>query len=236
MTKTDSLLPYQSTDEWVDTKERYVVFFDIMGFKDKVARHTHQSILNELTQLSDRIVQILNDLDDPFILLKTQFSDSIVLFSKNDSFECFEAISKTAIEIMKSAIKLKIPIKGAISHGKMTVDDSKQLYFGQALIDAFLLEEDVCYYGVVAHHTVEKVIKNMPKENPLSHLFHDIKAPLKNGDISHYELTWTFNNQLQLDGEVKQWLTNIRENVSDSPRRYIDNTFRVIDLIGKKDK
>ena len=121
-----------------------------------------------------------------------------------------------------------IPLKGAIAAGRMTCNQIKQLYFGQALIDAYLLEENVKYYGVLVHHSAEKYLKN----NNFSE-FRDIKAPLKSGEISHYELRWydtviSPNNEEQK--RVQDCLANLRLTVSDEPRKYIDNTQKVIAL------
>ena len=119
-----------------------------------------------------------------------------------------------------------IPLKGAIAAGRMTCNQIKQLYFGQALIDAFLLEENVKYYGVLVHHSAEKYLQlnDFPE-------FRDVKAPLKGGEISHYELNW-YNTAIK-PGEdnpktVDDCLKNLRLTVSDEPRKYIDNTQKVM--------
>ena len=128
---------------------------------------------------------------------------------------------------MQAAIKQKIPIKGAIAQGEITCDIPKQLFFGQALIDAYLLEENIHYYGILVHHSAE--ISVIKLENKF---FQDIKAPLKSGKIFHYELSWYINDptkdrKKQLD-EIVAALKNIRQTVSDAPRKYIDNTIDII--------
>ena len=120
-----------------------------------------------------------------------------------------------------------IPLKGAIARGMITCDSSKQLFFGQALIDAYLLEESIQYYGLLAHHTVEEYAIELS-----SKLYRNVSAPLKSGAVGHYELMWYSNGQQSLE-DIKEWLTNIRHTVSDSPRKYIDNTLNVINEYGK---
>ncbi|MDE5906520.1 MAG: hypothetical protein K2G66_02670, partial [Alistipes sp.] len=95
-----------------------------------------------------------------------QFSDSIVLFSNNTTQKSLQTIAEVTRGIMQCAIKQQIPIKGAIAQGKITCDTSKQLFFGQALIDAYLLEENIYYYGILAHHSIESTIIKL--KSPIS--------------------------------------------------------------------
>lgn len=233
------------------TKKRFVVFLDIMGFKERVARNTQKSLYKELTEFNRDITDIVNSTknvkrskavkqnvidqsvvsllkseeDDNDILL-SQFSDSIVLFSNNNTKSSLEIISNVAKRIMLSAIKREkpIPLKGALAEGDMTCDMDKQLFFGQALIDAYLLEENVQYYGIVVHHSAEKSVK---KSN--SNIFKNSLVPLKSGKINHYELVWYDESST----DIKSGLDRIRLNVSDSPRKYVDNTN---DIIGSYNK
>lgn len=209
------------------TTERFVVFLDIMGFKDRVARTEHNILLSQLTHFNKDITSYIGKFPNTEIQL-AQFSDSIVLFSKNITQDSLNTIGEVTRGIMQIAIKQQIPIKGAIAQGKITCDIPKQLFFGQALIDAYLLEENIHYYGILVHHTAEKSVINLGEKN----IFKDIKAPLKSGRIFHYELSWYVNNNCQnraqqLDNIINA-LKNIRQTVSDAPRKYIDNTLDVI--------
>lgn len=229
----------------IKTKPRFVIFLDIMGFKDRVARSTPETLYSELTDFNKDITNIINsskniktrkrakkeDSSSEVTLIKsdeelneiilTQFSDSIVIFSSDNSQENLLAISEVATQIMKVAINRPkpIPLKGALAEGVITCDTTKQLFFGQALIDAYLLEENVQYYGIVVHHTAEKSVKDSNSD-----LFKNVSVPLKSGNISHYELVW-YNDSLD---EIKSGLDRIRLSVSDYPRKYIDNTNKVL--------
>ena len=233
------------------TKKRFVVFLDIMGFKERVARNTQGSLYKELTDFNKDITTIINShknlkvaqpfkqTDNSDIALKSeeeedeillaQFSDSIVIFTNGNTKENLLTVSNVAKQIMMSAIKREnpIPLKGALAEGDITCDMVKQLFFGQALIDAYLLEENIQYYGIVVHHSAEQSVKNYATE-----IFKNNLVPLKSGKINHYELVW-------YDGceDVKLGLERIRLSVSDSPRKYVDNTNNIIDeFIKQKDK
>lgn len=209
------------------TRNRFVAFLDIMGFKDRVARNDHDEILKELEIFQSNISQYVSYHSEANVQLAL-FSDSILIYSQDDSSDSLHALADITSHIMMYAIQQEkpIPLKGAIAAGRMTCNQIKQLYFGQALIDAFLLEENVKYYGVLVHHSAEKYLQlnDFPE-------FRDVKAPLKGGEISHYELNW-YNTAIKPGEEnpktVDDCLKNLRLTVSDEPRKYIDNTQKVM--------
>ena len=153
---------------WNPKCERFVAFLDLLGFKDKVMRSTHEEIYAELHKIStvrqylegttnnDSIQKALNDVD----IYIVSFSDSIVLFSKNDDIDNFKFFSIALLGLFSEAIKNKIAIKGAVAHGLVSLNKSEQIYFGQPIIDAFLLEEDVNFIGVLCHNSIDKYLKS----------------------------------------------------------------------------
>lgn len=209
------------------TKERFVAFLDIMGFKDRVAHNNHRDILNELEIFQSNISQYVSYHRNANVQL-AMFSDSILIYSQDDGKESLHALADITSHVMMYAIQQEkpIPLKGAIAAGKMTCNQTKQLYFGQALIDAYLLEENVKYYGVLVHHSAEKYLQETDYPE-----FRDIKAPLKGGEISHYELAWygtSIKPNERNPKTVEECLRNLRLTVSDEPRKYVDNTQKIM--------
>ena len=211
------------------TKERFVAFLDIMGFKDRVARNDHNDVLKELEVFQSNISQYVSYHREANIQIAL-FSDSILIYSQNNSKDSLHALADITSHIMMYAIQQEkpIPLKGAIAAGRMTCNQTKQLYFGQALIDAYLLEENVKYYGVLVHHSAESYLQlaEFPE-------FRDVKAPLKSGEISHYELRWydtALKTGVANPKTVGECLNNLRLTVSDEPRKYIDNTQKIMDI------
>lgn len=220
-----------------NTADRFVAFLDIMGFKERVARTEHSQLLTQLTNFNRAITGYIGKYQATEIQL-AQFSDSIVLFSNDTTLNSLETLADVTRGIMQTAIKQQIPIKGAIAQGQITCDIPKQLFFGQALIDAYLLEENIHYYGILVHHTAENSVTKLNNENN-NNIFKDIKAPLKSGKISHYELSWYIDDDSQKNieekiNEMENALKAIRQTVSDAPRKYIDNTLDVINEYYKK--
>lgn len=207
-------------------EERLVAFLDIMGFKDMVARH-FSTIEDKLTDLSKFISDTIREEEGYQYLI---FSDSIIIYVSADKENVFQELLERISKIVEKSISLGLPIKGAVAKGECTVCmDAKPFFFGQPIIDAYTLEESVVLYGVVLHNTVEELAE---KELAKSKLVFDYKVPLKGGTSKHYILSWFAAN---MDENVTN-LNTIRKTVSDSPRRYIDNTMDSIDFYNALDK
>ena len=219
-----------------------MLYADIMGFKERVMRTKHADLKKELKKLREK----LDDWFKPFVekvetFKVSFFSDSIIIVDENTRGG-FNRISKAAAGLMQISLKHKFPINGVIAKGEFTYEEVKQLFFGRAIVDAYLLQLDVHYYGIVAHHTVEEDIKapsnglenkgEIKKKNPyvLS------PVPLKSGKTSHYHLAYNLISTKRAIGkEVKatnkkiiSWLEEISGTVSGIPRIYVDNTLQVL--------
>lgn len=221
---------------WNVTDNRFVVFLDIMGFKDMVMRNSHETIYNKMYELSEvyNLMPSLIENIDSFVdsnLHVTTFSDSIVIFSKNDSHQNLAKILSATKVILQYSLLKNIPLKGALAHGLTSVNKSKNIYFGQSIIDAYLLQEEVQYYGVVLHNTVEKIISIHKSKILLPPIF-ETKTFLKTGQITHLNIEWfeflskypQDNDDLTDDQVFKRIITNLKQLTSGYPRKYIDNT------------
>lgn len=209
-----------------ETSEKFVVFLDIMGFKDRVMRTKHEKLKEELKQLSNSIVEVLESKNEGITCI--QFSDSIILFTVNNTPDQLESLVSVSCLIMQRAIELGFAMKGAMAKGEITCDKAKNVYFGQAQIDAYLLEENVWYYGIVVHHSAQSDVEKINK-NYISTL----ELPMKTGRIKHCELSW-YAYSSDKANDIKERISNIRYTVSDAPRRYIDNTEVVMKAFEEK--
>lgn len=221
--------------EWPSTCKRFVAFLDIMGFRDMVFRNTHEDVLGTLEQFRIAIRKIRKDARerlkgkpsgwDTFgntIIWPVFFSDSVLLFSSDDSLGSVEHILWGVYLVISRALLKGIPIKGAIAYGEQTADFKKSLYFGRPLIDAWELQNEIVLYGAVLHHTMEKfLIENDLLEEVNSSVL-KYPTPLKQGIINHYLVNLL--QYIPTDSKLKNSLPNLYCNVSGSARRYVDNT------------
>ena len=216
-------------NKWETTAERFVLFFDILGFKDMVQRNDHDFVLGKLNLLKNTI----HDLDGLHTLEESKrlkisekqsqsvtFSDSIIIFSKSNTVEDAYKIFSDAYIILLYALENDIPIKGALSYGKITVNFEKSLFFGQPIIDAYLLHENFQMLTVVLDHNFEKQYSLVKKDNIPTHFLVDYKVNLKTAKVTHK----VFRPVAPRLAKAIESLKNHYLSVSGYPRIYIDNT------------
>lgn len=244
VTEAQAPRPTKVNKKNTNNDEKYVLYADIMGFKERVMRTKHADLKKELKKLRQELYDWLNSyLEDVKTFKVSFFSDSILIVDEISHLG-FERISSAAAKLMTVSLEHKFPIKGAIAKGAFTYEEEEQLFFGEAIIDAFLLEEQVHYYGIVAHHTMEEDIKSFSngiQEPDLSLRFFVSPyvlspIPLKNGKITHYHLAYNLTNcEIFPDIVIEKytekhisWLEEIYGTVSGTPRIYVDNTLQVL--------
>lgn len=231
--------------KWKNTDKRFVAFLDILGFKDLVMRKSHDEIYEILNKISktkkvlekapshEKVIAKFGDAEISIV----NFSDSIVIFSKNDDPGNFEYFLYAVRWLFSSSIKNGIPIKGGIAYGEISINKSEQIYFGQAIIDAYLIEEDVNYFGVTVHNSFDQFINqnidNLDMKTIENILFEE-KTPLKCGNITHRNVNWFRLIEHKNIEDIKKVINSFKLNASGSPRKYIDNTLDILEKV--KDK
>jgi hypothetical protein len=232
---------------WNPTCKRFVAFLDIMGFRDRVFRGSHEDVKKMLEyfykiverfggyvkenieEKSDKLIIKINISQEPFIFPVT-FSDSLLLISSDDSDISIFKMFTTVACILNEAIMIGIPIKGALAHGEMTADLGKSLYIGKPLIDAYELQDELKLYGVVLHHTMERrlfELEIMKKWEDYYIFKYDV--PLKNGNISHYLVNCHLYEEQR--EALRKCVAAFYNEVSGTPRIYVDNTMKYVNWL-----
>ena len=215
-----------------ENNDNFVLYLDIMGFKERVNKVDIEKLKNQLMLFKTKNIKL-----KPLLIGKSetlihmaQFSDSIVLVSRNTTIDDLNRISKAATILMQTGLQTGFALRGAISKGKMVFDYENQLFFGKALVDAYLLEEELCYYGVVFHESMEESISDALTKKAMP--IEDVLIPLKKGKSKHYHIAWhKLKTNLQpgdISSDALIWLKEIRKTVSGNPRIYLDNTEDII--------
>jgi hypothetical protein len=244
VTEAQAPRPSKVNKKKTSNNEKYVLYADIMGFKERVMRTKHADLKKELKELRKELYDWLRlYLENVETFKVSFFSDSILIVDENTEFG-FECISRAAESLMIISLRHKFPIKGAIAKGEFTYEKEEQLFFGRAIIDAFLLQEEVHYYGIVAHHTMEEDIKKYSNGIEIAGFERRVivspyilsPIPLKNGRITHYHLAYNLlrriveaKNTTKTNEVFISWLERISGTVSGTPRIYVDNTLRVLE-------
>jgi len=206
---------------WEIHDNRFVVFLDIMGFKDLISKNPPHNVydimlkLNHLRKPIDEFYsfEFIKNLNlSPNLGLKNvMFSDSILISSINDSIDAAMNLLLFCNTFMAHCMKYTIP-----------------------LIDAYQLEEDLKLYGIVLHHSFESKIFSFNKDHPfyndIDHFIIKYKTPLQNKNINHYNLNWIDRaiSEYSLEenevSSLEEWSNKFYKTVSNQPRMYVDNT------------
>ncbi|CAJ1001050.1 hypothetical protein [Brevibacillus aydinogluensis] len=144
-------------------KQRYVAFMDVLGFRTIVSvkgeefvgqqlsslfNHALVAALNnETTTVEDRLVnpQIKSNIE--FVL----FSDSVLLYTPDDSPEYLEEMIYILNRFMTRTIFHGFPLRGGLVKGNLYVDPPN--FVGQAQIKAYDLEQVQEWSGIIVHES-----------------------------------------------------------------------------------
>lgn len=222
-------------NNWEITTNRFVGFIDIMGFKDMVARSSHEEIyemmkkINDFQKLNTSVKWGQNE-NSPHLVKTTTYSDSIMVYSLDGSIESLNSFICTISALIHDLFAEGIPFKGAIAYGMMTIDIERSIFFGQPLIDSYLLQEEMKFYGIIVHGTAQRVIEDSNKTS-----FHiPYLCPLKNGSSVHLTIApmfWIVKGYDEENEKLADSLRKMRYNTSGSIRKYIDLTEEYLDII-----
>lgn len=224
-----------SYSPWSTEGERLLLYADVMGFKSRVSTKSHR-------QLKDEILDFRSAWDAKTSCLKlgdylkfVQFSDSMLLVVQGIDSKMFNLLTQAAVCLMQTAMEKGFPIKGAIAQGLFSLDNEKQLYFGQPLVDASLLHDQLKFYGIAVHNSAEKTIK---ANSDILRPYTKTQIYIEKGKVSHYHLCWnTLNSGYKYEDitdKCNKWLDTIEESVSGEPRMYVDRTREILKNDAKK--
>ena len=146
---------------WNVVKKRFVAFMDIAGFK----------ATNQFEYYSFNLVQALKEIskeeqnnyvdDVNEYLYIVSVSDSVVVFSKDDSIESFCCFCHAVGRIFNKCVLLGRFMTVAMSSGMTYVDKEKMIFGGVAYDEAYQLQEQMDYYGILgAPSIIDFFIKN----------------------------------------------------------------------------
>jgi hypothetical protein len=213
------------------TCERFVGFIDIMGFKEMVARTApealHETMLNIYKRLREMERIRWEDDYEKKLVISIAFSDSIMIFSKDDTAPSYDSILCSMAAVSHELFVSSVPHKGAMAHGILTLDTVNSIFFGQPLIDAYLLQEQLLFYGIVLDGSIEKM-HNQYKD-VVEGIIHEHICPFKSGVSRHLTVQPLFINaeEDELKQEEERFFKGVgtlRYRTSGGLRKYIDAT------------
>ena len=203
-----------------------------MTTKEKPKKSTSTT---KWTKTTKRYVCYIDWFDKPNLVETTTYSDSIVIYSANDDRNSLDAIICTIAGLTQDLLSEGIPFKGALSAGLMTYDKENSIYFGQPLIDSYLLQEELHYYGIIVHGSAQEKIE----EYEYMSFMHEYNCPLKKGKSKHLTiapiyLSLPIKRFEKHDTKLINSVNSMKFTTSGHLRIYVDSTIDYIKTIKSK--
>jgi hypothetical protein len=155
---------------YVGDGKRFVAFFDILGFGSWVESDGSKEVFNYVRGFLNLMIRsslpgsvVHPDMTVDLIesnIGYINFSDSIVFYSQDDSYDCLKTMLKVCGEFMNIVIcGPSRMIRGALAHGDFYADPESSAYVGKGLIDAYHLEEQQEWLAFSFHRSVEVLVE-----------------------------------------------------------------------------
>ena len=213
-------------------EKRAVAYFDILGFKAKIAN----TPLEKLSSDYEKIITYTNGeyfVENGMIINKDVchryiFSDSIFLFAFDDTEASFIDFLAYSWRMMQLFIVSGFPLRGAITYGEIYANTEKNIFLGKAISDCVLLENKQNWIGAIVSDSVIEHYQNAFKKDSvesriLNYLVPKYDVPFKDGTAQNcYVLNWR-QNMISEYG-IKSIFKN--EPYDESAQLKIDNALR----------
>jgi hypothetical protein len=228
-------------DIFSDTStERFLAYFDIMGFKDLIYRNDHSFVEKKMNQMSNIIETIeasesgITDVKEAkgyklefrhkSVVLPVVFSDSIIFISESNSDENAIRIIDISALFLKMMFRISLPVKGVLSYGTFCANFKNSTFFGLPLVDAHSLTEEVHFYGAVLHNTFDKYLYENNLNSAVDRIVCSKQIPMKSGSIHH---SYLHLPSIIHDSEsitLNDLIDNFYRSTCGEIRKYVDNT------------
>lgn len=221
--------------------KRAIAFFDILGFKEKVATLTIDELADSYSKLISNTENYMLDESTSKIVRKETckrfiFSDSIFLIANEDTEQGFVDLFTYAWRMMQIAFAMKFPLRGAITYGDVYVEQSKGIFIGESIVKAAIWESKQDWMGaVVDKSAIERYHAVFEGDDILSAILKTLMpiypVPLK-GNVADEQNVINWRTNIISEHGIKALFQN-KEN-DKSVERKIENTLLFAKAIRKQ--
>ena len=159
-------------------RECWLAYLDLLGSSNLIESGKWEKVFYIY---AESLKHFQRDGFDAHLVSKNSFSDSFVLYTSDATNISYRAIDSFVRYFIISLINREIPIRGAMSFGQLYSDTENNLFFGQALLEAYRVGENQDWLGFVlcesAVSQLEKV--GLPANERLNYASWSI--PIKQG-------------------------------------------------------
>jgi hypothetical protein len=118
------------------------------------------------------------------------FSDTIVLFTIDDSDLSLRSLIVAVGALFHRALVKCVPVRAAIAYGTFFINQPKSMYAGPALIEAYRHGESAQWLGIVACSSVVARAEALGMTSNSKNLIVPWSIPVKSGTMEGYVVNW----------------------------------------------
>jgi hypothetical protein len=133
--------------------KRWVGYFDLLGVKQLFETKDHVSIFVAMSSAIEKFKERTKAWENIGFVW---FSDTFIVYTIDDTVESFGAIDNISRWFIYFLITGGIPVRGAISCDTFYADQDNNLFFGEALIEAYQYGEAQDWIGFILCPSAEK--------------------------------------------------------------------------------
>lgn len=139
-------------------KNRWFCYLDLLGFTNLVGSREAGAVI-ELYEDAISKLEAGASAKRTLGLSYSWFSDTFIIFTRSDSPEEFSWLEQAGRLFFQRLILAAIPARGAISHGKLYSNLEKNIFVGEALIEAYEYGEDQDWIGLLLTPSVYRKLE-----------------------------------------------------------------------------
>ncbi len=136
--------------------KRWFAYFDLLGFANLVRHHEIETVLPIYESVLEAITIKAESQKG---ISYSWFSDTFILFTKGSSDEEFALLEHVARLFFQKLILSKIPVRGSLTVGPLYTQQRKNIFIGEALIDAYEYGEKQNWLGFILTPSVYEHLK-----------------------------------------------------------------------------
>lgn len=154
-------------------KIRWVVHFDLLGTSIRIQDGKLHSVFEAYATACEKLDGWRKR--HPTVV-PVWFSDTFLLYTKDDSAQSFSAIEMVARWFAFALIQNKIPVRGSMACGEFYADSRRGVFLGSALVEAYQWGESQDWLGfVLTPSAVARLTAlKLPIEERLNYRYHPV--------------------------------------------------------------
>lgn len=175
--------------------ESWVAIFDVLGFKNRLEQAARSEISHRVLtgQINDLIASLDSDARRHGRLNTLVFSDTIVVYTWQAEPRDYPWFLQQCRHLMTESIRVRLPLRGAISVGRIDVAKEYPIVLGRPLLEAHAYAEGQDWVGLLTTPSATTELRRHGLD-PLHHDFVADALPLRPGLKREDVLAYRFQN------------------------------------------